>query len=160
MIVVSMSAFLFLMISGLWTAFGRSLADTIAQTRVIGEANMAVDTLRRDLGGNLPEAVTGPTQRGKCMGWFVTGGGSRLILCFDGEPSNGTADWAPPDTTVVYEVQDSQLVRTNQETGSSFVVANHVEDFDVRDQLFGLRIELTIAFRDFTRTYTIVTRDP
>jgi hypothetical protein len=159
MIVALLTSLLFLMISGIWTGFGRSLSDSVAQGRVVTEAALAVETLRRDLRGTLPGMETGSLERGRMVGRLVVGG-TQLRLCFDGDPADGSANWAAPDVVLVYQVQDGQLVRLDQTAGSSFVVADNVQQFQVTEQAGGVRIELTVGFRDFARTYTIITRDP
>jgi prepilin-type N-terminal cleavage/methylation domain-containing protein len=160
MIVTTMTGVLVIMISGFWTSFGRSLADGVAQARTAGEATLALETLRRDLSGHLPGAAAGSQPVGQYVGRLVTDGGARLMLCFDGAPANGNADWAAPDTVVTYEMQNGQLVRLDQQTGGTFVVADRVDQFQVLDQGDRLRIDLTVTFRDFTNTYTLIAQDP
>jgi type II secretory pathway component PulJ len=160
MIVATMTSVLLIMISGFWTSFGRSLADGVAQARTAGEATLALETLRRDLSGHLPGTTTGLQPVGRYVGRLVTDGGTRLMLCFDGAPANGSADWASPDTVITYEVQDGRLVRLDQQTMGTFVVADRVDQFLVVDQGDRLRIDLTVTFRDFTNTYTLIAQDP
>ncbi len=160
MIVAAMTSFLLLMISGIWAAFGRALSDTAMQTRVLCEADIAVESLRRDLSGHLPSTTAGAMEDGRFVGRLVLAGGSQLMLCFDGPPVNGVADWASPDTVVSYEVQDGQLLRIDQQSGSAFVVSDGVEQFAVVDQADGVTIDLTIRRRDQSRTYTLEAQDP
>ncbi len=71
------------------------------------------------------------------------------------------AEWGAPDTVITYEVEGGSLVRWNQTTDSTFVVAGHVTDFVLTDLGGGrLRIELTFTCRTITRTYTFIAVDP
>jgi hypothetical protein len=88
-------------------------------------------------------------------------GNAQLWLCFDGgNPPNGVADWGPPDTVIVYAVQGDSLIRQDQNSNTTFVVARYVTQFSVRDLGDRVLIQLTFAYRSVTRTYTLVARDP
>jgi type II secretory pathway component PulJ len=159
MIAALLSAFLLLMVSGMWSALGRSMAENVADGHVAADAALALETLRRDLSGNLPGANTGEKQQGRLVGRLVVGG-EQLRLCFDGAPTNGEADWTGPDVVVVYELDTDHLVRTDQGTGTVFVVAHGVEQFLVTDEGTGVRIDLSLSRRGASRTYTFVSQDP
>ena len=122
-------------------------------------AHFALESFRRDLAGSLPEDQNGAKLQGMMVGSLVTSD-ARLLLCFDGKPMNEIADWAAPDRVIVYEVQAGQLIRTNQQSGTAFVVADEVSGFSVTQLVSGLRIELTVARGNFTRTYTLISQDP
>ena len=139
--------------------FVRSATDIISQTQVVSAAQFALESFRRDLTGNLPENPNGTKLEGKMVGTLVTVD-ARLLLCYDGDPLNEIADWAAPDRVMVYEVQGGQLIRTDQQSGAAFVVANNVSDFTVTQLASGLRIELTFERGNFTRTYTLISEDP
>ena len=121
---------------------------------------MAVEALAHDLSGNLPEQIAGPKDLGRLVGRFVVDEQEELWLCFDGDPINDTADWASPDTVVTYHVENERLVRTNQQTGTSLVVADNVDQIQLADQADGVTIDLTLTYRNVTRTHTIVAKDP
>ena len=159
MVVTSMMAFLSMLIAGIWTGLVRSATDIISQTQVVSAAQFALESFRRDLTGNLPENPNGTKFEGKMVGSLVTVD-ARLLLCYDGDPLNEIADWAAPDRVMVYEVQGGQLIRTDQQSGVAFVVANNVSDFTVTQLASGLRIELTFERGNFTRTYTLISEDP
>ncbi|MHC4179931.1 MAG: hypothetical protein ACYSWU_20685 [Planctomycetota bacterium] len=148
-----------LLISGAWRGLGRSSVDAFVRCRVAQEANLAVESLVRDLGGSLAGQTTGEKQIGRAVGRSVVDN-SALWLCFDGEPADGAADWGPPDTVIVYEVQGGQLIRSNQQTGVALPVADKVSQMQLTEQIGGVRIDLTLQYRDLTRTYTIEARDP
>ena len=159
MVVTAMMAFLSMLIAGIWAGLVRSTADTINQAKLVSAAQFALESFRRDLAGSLPEDQNGTRLQGMVVGSLVTSD-DRLLLCFDGEPMNEIADWAAPDTVIVYEVQAGQLMRTDQQSGTAFVVADNVSDFSVTQLASGLRIELTFARGNFTRTYTLISEDP
>jgi type II secretory pathway pseudopilin PulG len=160
MVVAAMTGFLLMMMSGMWRAFGRSLMETSDQARLLSEADLAVETLRRDFCGYLPDSDSGPLPAGKLLTRLVVAGGTRLLLCFDGPPADGVANWTAPDVVVSYLVQDGQLVRVDYQAGSVFVVADGVEQFSVVEQAGGVSIQLTIRRRDLSRTYNFVVVDP
>lgn len=159
MLVGGLMSLLVLLISGAWTGFGRSSTDAVVRCRVAQEANLAVESLARDLGGSLAGEVAGKKQLSQIVGRLVVDG-SALWLCFDGQPADGVANWGPPDTVIVYEVQGSQLIRSNQQTGVALAVADKVSQIQLTEQVDGVRINLTLQYRDLTRTYTIIAKDP
>ncbi|MFV2069236.1 MAG: type II secretion system protein J [Pirellulales bacterium] len=159
MVVTATMAFLSMLIAGIWAGLARSSTDTMAQARLVSAAQFALESFRRDLAGSLPENPNGTRLQGMMVGSLVTSD-ARLLLCFDGAPMNEVADWAAPDTVIVYEVQNGQLIRTDQQSGTAFVVADNVSAFSVTQLAGGLRIELTVVRGNFTRTYTLVSQDP
>jgi len=159
MIVSGLMSFLVLLISGAWAGPGRSSADAITRCRVAQEANLAIEALTRDLGGCLGGQTAGQKQSGRLVGRRVVAG-PILQLCFDREPLNGLADWAPPDTVIVYQVQQGLLIRSNQQAATQFVVADNVDQMQLTEQADGITIELTFSYRGLTRTFTIVAKDP
>jgi prepilin-type N-terminal cleavage/methylation domain-containing protein len=159
MVVSALMSLLALFISGAWTGFGRTSADVIARCRVAQEANLAAETLARDFAGCLPGQTAGPVDLGRLVGRSIHTGPS-LWLCYDGEPANGMADWAGPDVVIVYDLQSNKLRRTNQQTGASRVVADNVHEIQLTELAGGLKIDLTFTYRDVTRTYTTVAKDP
>ncbi len=159
LVVTGMMAFLSMLIAGIWAGLVRSSTDTIAQGRLVSAAQFALESFRRDLAGSLPEDPNGTRLQGMMVGSLVTSD-ARLLLCFDGEPMNEIADWIAPDTVIVYDVQGGQLIRTDQQSGNDFVVADNVDDFIVTQLASGLRIELTVGRGNLTRTYTLISQDP
>jgi type II secretory pathway pseudopilin PulG len=163
LLVAGLMSLLVLLISAGWAAFGGPTVDALARCKVAQEARLAVAALSADLGGY---PVTSPGRLGTlAQGAFVgrqQPGGSQLWLCFDGGASpNGLADWGPPDTVVVYQVQDGCLVRQDQTAGTSFTVARYVTGFTVQDLGAGcVQLQLTFSYRGLTRTYTWIARDP
>jgi prepilin-type N-terminal cleavage/methylation domain-containing protein len=157
--VSGMMSLLALLISAAWSGLGRPSADAIARARVAHEANLAAESLARDFSASLPEEATGGKQLGRMVGRMAVEG-SQLRICFDGGPANGAADWAAPDTVIAYEVLDQRLVRSNLKSGTAFTVAACVDRMVLAAEADAMRIELTFSYRDVTRTYTMIARDP
>jgi hypothetical protein len=131
----------------------------VTRARLAQEANLALESLNRDLSGYLPGAGTGDKPRGRLVGRLAVGG-TQLLLCFDGEPINDTADWAAPDAVISYQLQGDQLVRHNQQDGTNFTVAENVDDLQFTERIDGLDIQLTFRHRDVTKSFTIISQDP
>ena len=151
-----------IVLSSAWTGFERPTISVIARARLAREMALAVDCLARDLGGSLgnAEGRLGAKQRGAFVGWLLPGNG-QLWLCFDGgAPPNGAADWAAPDTVIVYMLDGDQLVRWDQMANTTFVAARNLEAMDL--SLLGdeLQINLTFTCRDVTRQCTLTARTP
>ncbi len=145
-----------------WAGLGRPAADVAARARVASEARLAVAALARDLGGSLanPEGRLGVKELSRVVGRLQPGG-TQLWLCLDGGTApNGTADWAAPDTVIIYEVQDRKLVRWDQTAGTTIVVARDVDSLSTQNLGDSVRIVLTLSYRTVSRTYTLVARDP
>lgn len=167
MLVGGLMSLLVLLISGAWRGLGRSSSDAATRCRIAQEARLAAASLTRDFSGSLPEQVTGQRDGGRLVGRMIVAG-PELRLCFDGEPLDGEPGWGAPDTVVVYQLDTEitygqswkRLVRWNQATGSEFTVATNVDAMALTDLGDGVKIDLTFTYRDITRTYTIVAKDP
>jgi prepilin-type N-terminal cleavage/methylation domain-containing protein len=157
-------ALLAVLISAVWVGFGRPSAEADRRARLATEANLAVAALAADLGGGIADE-SGRRLEGKALLRYVgrqEPGGSQLWLCFDGGPSpNGMADWGPPDTVIVYQVEGGMLVRQDQNANTSRAVAADVAGFGAEDLGDGrVQITLTLASRDLSETYTFIALDP
>jgi len=150
---------LVLMLSHTVTNLGRAAVDTSTRCRVTQESLLAMQSLARDLGGSLPGQITGSKRAGRLASMRAVRD-PQLWLCFDGEPLNGNADWADPDTVIRYERRDGRLLRTDRQAGTTVVVADTLDDMHVKKRADSVVIELTFRHRDLTRTYTIVARVP
>ena len=77
-----------------------------------------------------------------------------LILNFQGATGN------PGDLVIItYQLQGNLLVRSNSSTGATTTVAKYVTGFAVAPNPSNTqqaRIQITIAFRYFTATYTLI----
>jgi type II secretory pathway pseudopilin PulG len=160
LLVGGLMSLLVILISGAWRGLARSSADAASRCRIAQEAGMAAASLARDFSGSLPEQSTGGKQCGQLVGQMILSG-PELRLCYDGEPADGIADWGTPDTVVVYKLDtESRLVRQNVNAGSEFSAASKVAAMELTDQGDGVKIDLTFTYRDLTRTYTIVAKNP
>jgi type II secretory pathway component PulJ len=145
-----------------WSGLVRPTIDLGIRTSLFQEANLATDALARDLAGSLanPEGRLGAKTSYPFIARLQPGN-AQLWLCFDGgDPPNGVADWGTPDTVIVYTLQDTCLVRTDQNAGTTVTVARYLTGFQVQDIGGGVQIQLTFTYRSRTQTYTLVARDP
>ena len=158
----ALSGLLVVFIAQAWFGIGRGLADTIAQCRLAQEANMMVTSLSRDTGGSLA-SMTGQIEekkKGKATGKFVPDS-SQLWICFDGGSNpNGEADWASPDTVIVYRVESDKLIRENRTLGIQQTIAHNVHAIEVKDKGRFTQIEVTLKFRKSERTYELMIQEP
>ena len=161
-IVSGLMAVLALLLSSVWAGFGRPATDVIARCRVAQEMNLAVNSLARDLGGSLAgnEGRLGRKKESQFVGWMLPDH-LQLWLCFDsGVNPSGIAEWAPPDTVIVYTVEGDALMRWDQAANTSFTVARLVSNMQLDIQGDQLQIQLTLSYRGVTRTCTLLARAP
>jgi type II secretory pathway component PulJ len=165
MVATTMTAFLFLMISGMWVGMAGSTNDSLIDASISQEAHFVLEVLRRDLGGFLPGQEKEEQDVNKLVGRLTTGA-NQLMLCFDGgkkknDPVNGEPYWGKPDTVVVYEVQNEHLLRIEQaKKVESIVVASNVTSFSPTQLANGVRVEFTITHEGISKTYTLISQDP
>jgi hypothetical protein len=161
-VVSGLMTVLAVILSSAWAGFGRPTTDVITRARVFREMSLAADCLARDLGGSLAnnEARIGGKKQAAFVGWLLPGDG-QLWLCFDGGATpNSLADWASPDTTIVYMQEGDRLVRWDQNANTTFTAARNLAAMELRllgDELY---IDLTFKYRNITRTCTLVARTP
>ena len=91
------------------------------------------------------------------LGWLVTSG-PELRLYYDGDPDIEIVYYLATETT--FGKTWKRLVRWNTDTGSQFTVATNVDAMVLTVQGDGVKIDLTLTFRDITRTYTFVAKGP
>jgi prepilin-type N-terminal cleavage/methylation domain-containing protein len=162
LLVSGLTSLLALILAGVWSGLGRPLVEAVARGQITREANLAADALARDFGGTLPgtQGCLGGVAEGKLVGRMQPAN-LVLRLCFDGGPvADGLADWGEPDTVISYEVQDGNLVRWDERSGTTFTVAQNVQQMELAEQGNGVEIKLTFAYHNITRTYTLVGLDP
>ena len=154
---------LVVLLSQVWVGMIRPTADMISYSQLDQEAKLAATALAADLGGSLanPEGRLGTQAQYKYVGRLEPAS-TQLWLCFDsGSSPNGVADWGSPDTVIVYEVQDGSLVRFDQTAGTSVPIARHVDSFVTQDLGDGrVQFQLLLSYRNLSRTYTFIARDP
>lgn len=121
----------------------RNMADNVAETRIASESRLAIESLRRDFGGNDPDQPDGDRSQWRLVGVQVPTS-DELHLCFDADV-NQTADWASPDRVIVYDVQDNQLIRSDAENSRAIVISHLVESFEC--EIVGTEIRMTVTFQ-------------
>lgn len=161
LIVSGLMGFLAVLISATWSAFIRPTTDIANRCRIAQEASLALASLSRDLGGSLADNLTGTTSQYQIVG-RTQPGNSQLRLCYDGGSTpNRTADWSEPDILIRYYVDSGQLIRWNENAGTTFTVARDIDSLYVQD-LGGGQVEIQLAFRyrGISQTYYLIARDP
>lgn len=161
LIVSGLMGFLAVMISATWSAFIRPTTDIANRCRIAQEASLALASLSRDLGGSLADNLTGTTSQYQIVGRMQPGN-TQLRLCYDGGSTpNRTADWSEPDILVRYYVDSGQLIRWNENAGTTFTVARDIDSLYVQDLGGGqVEIQLAFRFRGISQTYYLIARDP
>ena len=160
MVATAITAFLFLMMSGMWRGLMGSMNDSLTDARISQEAHFVLEIMRRDLGGFLPGKEKEERDENKLVGLLATGS-KQLMLCFDDDKADGEPEWGNPDTVIVYEVQDEQLLRIEQtDKGKFIVVANNITDFTPTQLADGAQVDFTVTFEGISKTYTLICQGP
>ena len=157
-----LGALLMMMLGTTWAAFGRPALEVEARARIEQEGILAAQSLACDFGGFVADTPgrTGTVGVGsqnpyQFTGWNVSTPGV-LLLNFYGATSS--------DVVVIsYQLQGSVLLRTNSSTGVSTSVARYVTGFSAAadpNNLNHMVITITIAYRNFTSTFTLVGVSP
>jgi len=150
-----MAAVIAMMAASVTMDLSRHLADNIARTRVATEARMAIESFRRDFGGNDPEGGTGDRNRWRLVGSMVPSAGE-LRLCFDADV-DGSADWVAPDRVIIYYESNGQLIRSDVQNGRTNVVAHLVDGINFEVIGNELRITLDLNLGKVSETYVFNT---
>ncbi|PAY15409.1 hypothetical protein CKO51_32010 [Rhodopirellula sp. SM50] len=151
-----MAAMIAMVAAGVTMDMTRNMADNIARTRIAGEARLAIETFRRDFGGNDPDSPTGDRNRWRLVDSMIPTA-DELRLCFDSD-LDGSADWISPDRVILYFESDGQLIRSDLENGRTNVVAQLVDS--VNFEVIGNELRITLAFRLGAITETYVFNTP
>jgi hypothetical protein len=143
--------------------FGRPALEVDARARITQEGILAAQSIACDLGGFLADSSgrTGTCMQNSTsnqysfMGWDLSQGDA-LVLNFQGA--------SPSDLIVItYQQSGNQLVRYNSSSGITTTIASYVTAFSVApnpDNTSQALIQITIAFRYFSATYTLVGVNP
>jgi hypothetical protein len=135
--------------------FGRPALEVDARARITQEGILAAQSIACDLGGYLPDAVgrTGTSSQYVFSGWGLSQG-NVLVLNFQG------ASASPTDSIqITYQQSGDQLVRYDSETGVTTSIAKYVTGFSVApypDNTSQALIQITVSFRYYTATYTLI----
>lgn len=138
-------------------SFGRPALEVDARARIAQEAVLAAQSLACDLGGFLGDAPgrTGTLSQYQFLNWTLSDG-SVLWLNFQGADSTDFV-------VITYQLQGDLLVRYNASTGVTTPIAKYVTGFTVAanpDNANQALIQITISFRYFTGTYTLIAVNP
>src|ERR1700722_5479377 len=142
------------LMAGAWSAFGRPAVDVESRCRISQEASQAAESLAPDLSGHQPNSPTpAALPGGQASAKFVgrmEPENTALWLDFDSQTSpNGIADWASPDSVVVYQLVEDRLARWDQAAGTTVVVARYLTSFRAVDQGGSVSITLSFSYRKF-----------
>jgi prepilin-type N-terminal cleavage/methylation domain-containing protein len=160
MIVASMlAALLGILLAQASVTFGRPALEVEARARITQESILAAQSLACDFGGFVADSPgrTGTLSQYQFADppWDVSQGtppGTVLLLNFQG--------LSPADPIVItYQLQGNLLVRSNSSTGVTTTIANYVTGFTALqdpDNASYVQISITIAFRYFSATYTLI----
>lgn len=152
----ALGAFLMTLVATTWTNLGVPALEVAARARIEQEGILAAQSLACDLGGfltDLPAMQTGvaSSYQASSPRWNTSNPGV-LMLNFTGASQSDAI-------VITYQLAGSQLVRTNSSTSVSTTVASNVTAFSAApypDNTSYLEITLTIAYRDFTSTFTLI----
>ena len=143
--------------------FGRPALDVDARARITQEGILAAQSIACDLGDSSPIALAVPEL--VCRIQLLTsirlwaGTFRRATLwssIFKGVTSSDVI-------AITYQQSGNQLVRYNSASGITTTIANYVTAFSVAanpDNTSQALIQITIAFRYFSATYTLVGVNP
>lgn len=152
-----MAASVAIMASGVAFDISRHLANNIAETQVASEARLAIESLRRDFGGTLPEVRAGERSQWRLVGRLIPSI-DELRLCFDSD-HDASADWIAPDRVITYSLQGDRLIRSDAESGTVYTVARYVDEVEFVVAAGEITITIDFELAGFTETYSFVTAD-
>jgi Tfp pilus assembly protein PilW len=157
----ALGALLMTLVATTWANLGVPALEVEARARIEQEGILAAQSLACDLGGFLADLPgrTGSMQTGasntyQASGtppWDTSNPGVLML--------NFTGPGQPAVIVITYQLEGSQLVRTNSSTGVSTTVARYVTAFSAvpyPNNTSYLEITLTIAYRNFTSTFTLI----
>jgi len=164
MIIASMLATLLgMLLAGACVTFGHPALEVDSRARITQEAILATQSLACDLGGFLADSPGRTGNLGQYQfadpPWDLSQGnppGTVLLLNFQGASSGGLI-------VISYQLQGNLLVRSNSSTGVATTIAKYVTGFTVEQDpgnANNVLITLTIAYRYFTTTYSLIAVKP
>ncbi len=160
LIIASMlTAMLGVLLAQACVTFGRPALEVESRARITQEAILATQSLACDLGGFLADSPgrTGTSSQYNFVSppWNLTNGsppGSELWLNFQGASSEDLF-------FIRYYLDGKNLCRYNTSTTVNTTIASHVTGFTVEQDPISasnVQINITIAYRFFTATYTLI----
>jgi hypothetical protein len=163
-VATGLGTLLMMLLATTWTAFGRPALDVEARARIEQEGILATQSLACDFGGFLADtpgrtgtmSVGGPNPYQSLSPFWDLSNPGVLLLNFRGATIS--------DVIVIsYQLEGNLLVRTNFSTGVSTAVARYVTGFSAAadpNNANQVSITITIAYRNFTTTFTLVGVNP
>jgi prepilin-type N-terminal cleavage/methylation domain-containing protein len=161
-VALTLASMLGILLAQACATFGRTALEVEARARIAREAILATQSLACDLGGFLADGSgrTGTRSQYQFTSWNLPQAsppGSLLWLNFQGASSG--------NPIVIYEwlAGSNQLVRFDSSTGVTTTTANYVTAFSVAPEpgnAANVQITLTITFRNFAATYTLIGVNP
>jgi hypothetical protein len=137
--------------------FARPALEVDARARITQEGILAAQSIACDLGGYLADSAgrTGTSSQYNFTGWDLSEGNA-LILNFQGATTSDLV-------AITYQLSGNQLVRYNSSSGITTTIAKYVTGFAVEPNPANASqalIQITISFRYFTSTYTLIGVSP
>jgi hypothetical protein len=137
--------------------FGRPALEVDARARITQEGILAAQSIAYDLGGFLADnsGRTGTATQYVFFGWDLSQGNA-LVLNYYGATTSDLV-------VITYQLNRNQLVRYNSTSGVTTTIANYVTAFSVEpnpNNASQALIQITIAFRYFKSTYTLIGVNP
>lgn len=152
-----LAAVVVLMASGVSIDISRHMAANIAEAQVAAEARLAIESFRRDLGGSDLDGNLGDRSEGRLVARMIPST-NELRLCFDAN-QDASADWVAPDRVVTYTVDQGNLIRSDQLSGTSFTVARHIDSVEFIANSGQIDIIIDFEFGGFSESYAFATSD-
>jgi hypothetical protein len=159
-VATGLATMLLMLLASAWANFGRPALEVEARARIEQEGILAAQSLACDFGGFLADTPgrTGKMQTGQSAPFQASnprwdlGNPDVLLLNFYGS--------ATSDSIVIgYQLHGNVLVRTNYSTNVATTVARYVTGFSAvadPDNFNQVLITLTIAYQNFTTTFTLI----
>lgn len=159
-IATALASLLMILVATTWASFGRPALEVEARARIEQEGILAAQSLACDFGGFLADSPgrTGVLQTGVASPyqassppWDVSNPGV-LLLNFYGDSTTDAV-------VITYQLAGGDLVRTNSSSGVSTTVARYATAFSAvadPNNPNQVVITLTIAYRNFTSTFTLI----
>jgi Tfp pilus assembly protein PilW len=160
-VATGLATLLLLLLASAWANFGRPALEVEARARIEQEGILAAQSLACDLGGFLADTPgrTEKMQTGQSSSyqassppWDLSNPGVLLLNFYGAAPSD-------PHIVIAYQLQGNLLTRTNHSTGVATNVARYVTAFSAAadpDYPGQVVITLTIAYQNFTSTFTLI----
>ena len=138
--------------------FARPGLEVDARARITQEGILAAQSIACDLSAvTWPDSAgrTGTSSQYNFTGWDLSEGNA-LILNFQGATTSDLV-------AITYQLSGNQLVRYNSSSGITTTIAKYVTGFAVEPNPANASqalIQITISFRYFTSTYTLIGVSP